>query len=112
MNDTMIVFFYIQRFQLRAVTTLYISSMVRKIRFSNNLIQLDIAYLRTPEWVKALSISYPIEFLVLDQHAEKQDSSWDKSTPFGTQQENAISTICWPKKGFATNQIYQRCLKH
>ena len=55
-------------------------------------LQLDIAYLRTPEWVSALPISYPIESLVLDQHAEKQDSSWDKSTPFGTQKDSAIST--------------------
>ena len=78
----MIVFSYIQRFQLRAATTFYKSSMGRKIQFSNNLIQLDIAYLRTPERVKALPIFYPIEFLVLDQHAESQDSSWDKSTPF------------------------------
>ena len=92
MNDTMIVFSYIQRFQLRTVMNFYKSSMVRKIQFSNNLTQLDIAYLRTPGWVKAVPISYPTEFLVLDQPAEKQNSSWDKFTLFGTQQENAIST--------------------
>ena len=83
MNDTMIVYSYFQRFQLRAVANFYRSSMVRKIQFFNNLFQLDIAYLRTPEWVTALPITYPIEFLVLHQHAEKQDSSWDKSTPLG-----------------------------
>ena len=49
MNGTMIVFSYIQRFQLRAVTTFYRSSMVRKFQFFNNPIQLDIVYPRTPE---------------------------------------------------------------
>ena len=49
MNDTMIVFSYIQQLQLRAVMNFHRSSMVRKIQFFNNLIQLDIAYLRTPE---------------------------------------------------------------
>ena len=62
----MIVSSYIQRFQLRAVTNFYSSSIVRNFQFSNNLIQLDIAYLRTPEWIKTLPISYLIEFLVLD----------------------------------------------
>ena len=72
----------------------------------------SIGHCISAEWVKALPISYPIEFLVLDQHAEKQDFSWDKSNPFGTQQENDISTTWWLKKGFVTNQIYPRCLKH
>ena len=35
---------------------------------------------------------FPTESLVLDQHAEKQSFSWDKSSPFGIQQDNAIST--------------------
>ena len=44
-NDIMIVFSYIQRFQLRAVTNFCRSSMIPKIRSSSNLIQLDIAFL-------------------------------------------------------------------
>ena len=75
-------FFYIQGFQLRAVTNFYRSSMVRKIQFFNSLFQLDIAYLRTPEWVKALPIFYPIEVLVLDQHAEKKDTFMGQVYPF------------------------------
>ena len=85
-------FFCIQRFQLKIVTTFYRSSMVQKIQFSNHLIQLDIASPRTPEWVKVLLIFFPTESLVSDQHAEKQSFSWDKFSPFGIQQENAIST--------------------
>ena len=54
MNDRMIVFSCIQRFRLRIVTTFYRSFMVQKIQFSNNLIQLDITYPRTPEWVTVL----------------------------------------------------------
>ena len=112
MNDTMIAFSYIQLFQPRAVMNFSRVSMVLKIQPSNNLIQLDIAYPRTPEWVKYLPIFYPTEFLVLDQHAAKQDFLWDKPTPFGIQQQNAISTTGWLKKGFAINRIYLHCLKH
>ena len=86
--------------------------MVQKIQSSNNLIQLDIAYLQTLELVKVLLIFFPTESLVSDQHAEKQSFSWDKSSPFGIQQENAISTTWWLRKHNTINQIYQRCLKH
>ena len=73
-------------------TTFYRSSMVQKTQFSNNPIQLDIAYPQMPEWVKVLLICFPTESLVSDQHAEKQRLSWDKSSPFGIQQDNAMST--------------------
>ena len=112
MNDTMIVLSCIQRFQLRIVTTFYRSSMVQKIQFSNNLIQLGIADPRTPEWVKVSLIFSPTESLVLDQPAEKQSFSLDKSSLFGIHQDNAISTTWWLKKGFVINPIYQHCLKH
>ena len=56
--------------------------MELKIWFSNNLILLGIASLLMLEWVKVLPIFYPTESLVSDQHAEKQNFSWDKSTPF------------------------------
>ena len=82
----------IQRFRLRIVTNFHRSSMVQKTQFFNNLIQLDIAYPRTPKWVKVLLIFFPTESLVSDQYAEKQSFSWDKSSPFGIQQDNAIST--------------------
>ena len=49
MNDTMIVFSYIQQSQLKAATIFYRSSMALKLRSFNNLIQLDIAYPRTLE---------------------------------------------------------------
>ena len=55
MNDTMTVFSYIQQFQPRAVMNFSRSSMVKKNQFSNNLIQLDIAYPRMPEWVKGFA---------------------------------------------------------
>ena len=42
----------------------YRPSITLKIRFSNNLIQSDIAYLLTLELVKVLPISYPTELLV------------------------------------------------
>ena len=35
----------------------------------------------------------PTESLVSDQPAEKQNFSWDKSSPFGIQQAGALSTI-------------------
>ena len=112
MNGTMIVFSYTQQFQPRAVTNFYRSSMVLKIRSFNNLIQLDIASLLTLEWAKFLRTSYPTESLLLDQHAAKQDCSWDKSTLFGTQQGSVTSTTLWLKKDFAINPTYRRCLRH
>ena len=77
----------------RALTNSYRSSMGLKMRSFTNPIQLDIAYPRALEWVKVLRTSYPTESLVLNQHAGKQSFSWDKSTPFGIQQESALSTI-------------------
>ena len=74
-NDCFLLHSTVQRFQLRIVMTFYRSSMVQKIQFSNNLIPLDIAYPRTPEWVKVLLIFFPTESLVSDQHAEKQSFS-------------------------------------
>ena len=44
------------------------------------------------EWVKGVPTCYPTESLLLDQHAAKQNSPWDKSTPSEIQQENVIST--------------------
>ena len=110
MNDTMIVFFYIQQSQLRAATIFCRSSKAPTLQSFNNLIQLDIAYPQTLEWVKVLPIFYFTEALVSDQHAEKQNFSRDKSSPFGIQQEGAISTISWQKKGIAINPIYRCCL--
>ena len=57
--------------------------MELKFRFSNNLILLDIASLLMLERAKVLPYFYLTEFLVSDQHAEKQNFSWDKSSPFG-----------------------------
>ena len=91
MNDTTIDFSYIQQSQLRAVTIFYKSSMVPKIRSSNNLTRFDIAYPRTPEFIKVLPISYPTESPVLDQHAAKQNFSWDKSTPSRIQTYNLVT---------------------
>ena len=73
---------------------------------------MGIAYLRTPEWVKVSPIFYPRETLVSDQRAEKQNFSWDKSSPFEIQQAGAISTIWWLQTGFVISLIYQRCLIH
>ena len=92
MNDTMIVFSYIQQSHLKAATIFCTLSMALKIQSFNNLIQLDIAYSRTAEGVKVLPTSCLTESLAFDQHAAKKDFSWDKSTLFSTQQENAIST--------------------
>ena len=64
-NDKTVVFSYIQWFQLRAVTNFHRSSLELKIRFFNNLIQLDVWY----------------------QPAAKRSFSWDKSIPPGIQQE-------------------------
>ena len=61
-------------------TNFYRSSLQLKIRYFNNLIRLDVAYLRTPEWAKFFPTSCPTEFLVLDQYAAKQNYSWDEST--------------------------------
>ena len=100
MSDTKIAFSYTKQFQRRAVTNSWRSSMLPKIQSSNNLIQLGIAYQRTLEWVKVLPTSYPTEALVLNQHAAKQNSSWDKFNFSGIQQENVISTNLWLKKSF------------
>ena len=53
---------------------------------------LDMASLLTGEWAKVLLTSYSTESLVLDQHAAKQDFSWDKSTLFGIQKESVTCT--------------------
>ena len=73
MNDTMIALSFSQQFQPRAVTNFYRSSMVQKIRSSNNLIQPDIASLLMLEWAKVLPTSNPTEILVSDQHAAMQN---------------------------------------
>ena len=44
--------------------------------------------------------------------SERQNISWEKFTPLGIQQENAISTIWWLKKGFAINPTYRQCLNY
>ena len=85
----------------------YRSSMISKIRSSNNLFQLDIVSLLTLEWAKRLRTSYLTESLVLDQHAAKRDCSWDKSTNCGIQQDNVISTTSWLKKSFVINPSYR-----
>ena len=100
------------QFQLRAVTDSYRSSMELKIRFSNSLIQLEIASLLSLEWEKALPTSYPTGSLVLDQHAEKQNFSWDKPSPSRIQRGSVIFTTWWLKKDFAINPTYRHCLKH
>ena len=41
---------------------------------------------------KGFAVFFTTESLVSDQHAEKQSFSWDKSSHFGVQQDNAIST--------------------
>ena len=88
----MIAFSHIQQFQPRALMNFSRLSLEMKIQIFTNLIQSDIAYLLLHERVKALPTFYPTDFVILKQHAAKQDSSRDKSTPFGTQQENAIPT--------------------
>ena len=42
---------------------------------------------------KGFADFYSTESLVLDQHAAKQECSWDKSTLFGIKQESAFCTI-------------------
>ena len=79
MNDTIILSFFLQHFQLRAATNFYKSSMELKIRFFINLIQSNFKFLLMLEWVKVLPTSYPTESLVLDQHSAKQNFSWHKS---------------------------------
>ena len=86
--------------------------MEMKIRFSNNLIQLDIASLLMFERVKALPIFCLTEFLVSDQHAAKQNFSWDKSSPSGIQLEALYLQPGDYKKGFAINPSYRYCLEH
>ena len=69
----MIVFSCIRQFRLKIVTIFYRSSMEQKTQFSNNLIQLDIVYPRTLEWVKVLLIFFPTE----SQHAVILESIWE-----------------------------------
>ena len=91
MNSTMIASTYIRKSQLRAVTNFYRSSMVQKIPSSNKLIRLNFVSLLKPERAKTLATSYPTESLALEQHAAKQDFSWDKSSRSRIQSENVIS---------------------
>ena len=87
MDDRTIVFSYIQQSEARAVTNFYRSSTQLKIRFSSNPIQLFISFLRMLDWVKVLPTSFPIETLVIDQPALKQNSSWASVTFQGFNRE-------------------------